>query len=395
MTREAEQSAGEQMLSQLLADSHQMRPDAIPEAAATAGALIGLSDVRLYVADVDQRMLVPFGHGGDSTPLTIDGTVAGRCYRRSEVVQTERSAGSTQVWFPLLDGSSRVGVMGASLSDDADRLTIERGGCLATLVAELAVAKSLYGDNLLRAARINQLSIAAEMRWSLLPPLSFECPQVAVCGILEPAYEIAGDAFDYAVNGDTLHVAIFDAMGHGLTASRLANLAVFGYRNSRRAGDDLEEMYRFMDKLVMEEFGEDSFVTAQVLTLDLPSGVLRWINAGHPRPLLLRDGGHAGELDAAVSFPLGIGAREAEVGEAALQPGDTLLLFSDGVVEARSPEGEEFGQDRLVDMWVKVSLARETPAETVRRLAHAVFDHQGGHLQDDATLLLVHWPGRR
>ena len=103
-----------------------------------------------------------------------------------------------------------------------------------SITAALVVSKSSYGDNLVLTRRLRDMDLAAEMRWSMLPPLTFTNDRVALAGMLEPAYEIAGDAFDYAVNGDVAHVAIIDAMGHGLEASRMANLAVGSYRHSRR-----------------------------------------------------------------------------------------------------------------------------------------------------------------
>ena len=161
---------------------------------------------------------------------------------------------------------------------------------MASLTAGLVVSKSAYGDNLVLTRRLRDMDLAAEMRWSMLPPLTFTNDRVAIAGMLEPAYEIAGDAFDYAVNGDVAHVAIIDAMGHGLEASRMANLAVGSYRHSRRRGLDLVATFAAMDKVVAEQFGAEKFVTGQLVSLDLANGRLTWVNAGHPRPLLWRDG---------------------------------------------------------------------------------------------------------
>lgn len=79
------------------------------------------------------------------------------------------------------------------------------------------------------------MSVAAEIQWSLLPPLAMPIPQVSVAGILEPAYNVAGDSFDYALNEDILHVAMVDAMGHGLDAATMATVAVGAYRHARRS----------------------------------------------------------------------------------------------------------------------------------------------------------------
>ncbi|HEV2809295.1 MAG TPA: PP2C family protein-serine/threonine phosphatase [Acidimicrobiales bacterium] len=80
-----------------------------------------------------------------------------------------------------------------------------------------------------------------------------------------------------------------------------------------------------------------------------------------------------------------------------LEPGDRVLFFTDGVVEARSADGEFFGVERLVDMVARTSAAATPAPETMRRLLHAIVDHQAGELQDDATIVVVEWrrPGSR
>jgi serine phosphatase RsbU (regulator of sigma subunit) len=272
-------------------------------------------------------------------------------------------------------------------------ISLRRGKNLATLVAYLLVTKSAYGDAIARAKRREVMDLSAEMRWSQVPPLTFASERVAVSGFLEPAYQVAGDAFEYAVNGDTLHVAVFDAMGHGLAAARLANLAQLSYRNSRRRGMTLEEMYRRLDEVVQSEFGQDFFVTAQLVTVDIPTGRVRWINAGHPRPIVLRSRGTNVQLPSEIVPPIGLGIERVAATETSLEPDDLVLFHSDGVVEARDPAGEEFGRERLADLLVRAAAAGETVPETVRRLAHAVLEHQQGRLDDDATLVLLHWPG--
>ena len=141
------------------------------------------------------------------------------------------------------------------------------------------------------------MGVAAEIQWALLPPLTMSCPQVELAGILEPAYQVAGDSFDYALNDDNLHVAMIDAMGHGLDAATMATVAIGAYRHARRADVGLAEMYAFMDKAIAEQFGPDHFVTAQMMCLDIATGRLRWVNAGHPAPLLIREREVVRQLD--------------------------------------------------------------------------------------------------
>jgi hypothetical protein len=385
----------ERALGSLLEAGHRLAPDEVAVTVAHHMAAIGMDDVAVYLVDLDQRRLVPLGPAG-STPgelLDIDATPAGHAFRTQEAVPVPAPAGGgTRVWLPLIDGADRLGVLATTVAE-ADDLTCARAMHMASIAAGLVVSKSAYGDNLVLTRRLRDMDLAAELRWSMLPPLTFTNDRVALAGMLEPAYEIAGDAFDYAVNGDVAHLAIIDAMGHGLEASRMANLAVGSYRHSRRRGLDLEETFAAMDGVVADQFGTEKFVTGQLVRLDLPTGRLTWVNAGHPRPLLWRDGRPADDLHCQTSLPLGMGYVPAEVAEVRLEPGDAVLFLTDGVVEARSPGGEFFGRDRLAQMWLEVGAGGELPAEILRRLCHSILDHQQGRLQDDATLLMVVWTG--
>ena len=229
----------------------------------------------------------------------------------------------------------------------------------------------------------------------MLPPLTFTNDRVAVAGTLEPAYEIAGDAFDYAVNGDVAHVAILDALAHELEASRMANLAVGSYRHSRRHGLDLLETFTAIHRVVAEQFGAERFVTGQLARLELGTGELTWVNAGHPHPLVWRGGRPLEDLHCETSLPMGLGSVPAGVANVSLEPGDAVLFLTDGVIEARSPDGELFGRSRLARLWLEAGAGGDLPAEMLRKLCHSVLDHQKGRLQDDATLLLLVWTGPR
>ena len=108
----------------------------------------------------------------------------------------ERTPDGRRLWLPILDSAERVGVLGL-LGGDED--PIDDWLSVASLLGELVVSKEKYGDLISRVRRRKPVSLAAEMRWSLLPPLTFSSPLVTVSGILQPSYGVAGDAFDYAV----------------------------------------------------------------------------------------------------------------------------------------------------------------------------------------------------
>jgi len=285
----------------------------------------------------------------------------------------------------------------AALDDHAGMRRLER---FTSLVAELVVTKTMYGDSIVRLRRTSQMTLAAEVQWSLLPPLTFANHSVTIAGGLEPAYEVAGDSLDYAVDAGIARFAVFDGMGHGIVSAQLISLVVAAYRNARRAGQSLSETATHIDSAVNDVFRVESFATGLLCELDTTRGLLTWISAGHYEPLLLREGRLVRALEVEPLLPMGLNqmlssTAPAPVGTEQLQPGDMLLLYTDGVIEARSPDGEFFGQDRLVDLIAR-NLAAGLPApETMRRLVHALLDHQAGDLDDDATLLLVEWHGTK
>lgn len=317
--------------------------------------------------------------------------MAGRCFRQLELRQTD---GGRRVWVPLLDGLERLGVLHLQFPASADRAPDEQLHAFAALVAELIVVKNAYGDLFARVRRRQPLSLAAEIAWNLLPPLTYGTDRLVIACVLAPAHDVGGDSFDYAVDADTARFAVFDAMGHGIHAGLLATVAVGAYRNARRRGLDLRATATAVDSAIATTFTGEQFVTAVLAELDLASGQLRWHTAGHPAPLLLRGARVVKTLETDPGLPLGqagIWGATPSVAQESLEPGDRLLLFTDGVTDARSADGEFFGVERLTDLVGRQAGAGQPAPETMRRLMHAILAHQDGALQDDATTLLLEW----
>jgi serine phosphatase RsbU (regulator of sigma subunit) len=293
-----------------------------------------------------------------------------------------------RLWSVVVDGAARLGVMCVTMptmDDDARAL----GDSLAGVVAALLVTRGQCTDAYTTLRRTETFSLAAEMQWDLLPPLSLDSGRVSVAGLIQPAYEVGGDSFDYAVNGDTLDFAVFDAMGHGLRSAQLAHLAVSSYRHSRRSGLELEATYRAMDQAVAARSEGEEFVTCIVGRLDLLDGHLAWINVGHPLPLLVRDGEVVGTLACGATLPAGLGLDGVtEIAHHVLHSGDRLFCITDGVVDSHRPGGEDFGEERLIALLSAQSRAGLDAAETVRQLSHTVLDHHGV-LSDDTTAFLI------
>jgi serine phosphatase RsbU (regulator of sigma subunit) len=251
-----------------------------------------------------------------------------------------------------------------------------------------------YSDEWERARRVQPLSVAAEIQWGLLPPLTCETDEISIGGMLEPAYSIGGDSFDYAFNGDRLDFAIVDAIGRGMPAVLMSATAINTLRNERRAGRGLTSSYETTDRFIESQFGDHNFVTAQIAALDVATGALSWVSAGNIPPMLVRNGTYGGELQCAPSLPLGLGGQVAEVATVSLQRGDRVLFHTDGLTESKSADRELFGTERLADLLVRASLEELSVAETARRLSNSVVEYSGG-LDDDATLVLLEYHGPR
>jgi serine phosphatase RsbU (regulator of sigma subunit) len=304
-------------------------------------------------------------------------------------VEDRRADGWVRMHLPMLDGSDRVGVLVLELPrvNDADRRLAQR---LAGLVADMIVTKNEYTDTYEQVRAARPMSLSAHLLRQALPPLSMKTPEVDLAGVLEPAYEVGGDSFDYALNGHVLHLAMFDAMGHGLEAATMATVVIAAYRHGRSAGRSLPELYAVMDQVVATAF-PGRFATAQLGRLDIESGELCWVNAGHPPALWVREGTVIGELAGPVTRPVGFGGASPEVQTARLEPGDRVVLFTDGVVEERLPGGEQFGEARLRELIERTFSEGIPAAEAARRLSHALMAGRNGRTSDDASLLLVEW----
>ncbi len=383
-------------LADIVSRSHLSSAAGIPDLVDDAVAPLGLG-AEMYLIDLAQQVLRPM-RGGVGSTLEVDGSVAGRAFRLGRLMPgSEAADGTPTLWVPLLDGTERLGVLRMALpasTDPDDQELQEHCWLLAGLVGHLVVSKRPYGDAFHQVQRTKPLSVSSELLWQLLPPLTFATEQLVVSAVLEPYDRVGGDGFDYAVDLAHAFFAIYDAVGHDIQAGLTTALTLAATRNSRRQGEtDLVEMGRSADDVIAREAPGRRFVTAVLARLEIATGWLQYLNAGHPAPLLLRANKTVKALDTAHRVPLGVlgSAPGLELGREQLEPGDRLLLYTDGIVEARDRDGQEFGVDRLIDLAERSSAGGLPAPETLRRLSHTVREHQAGQLADDATLLLVEW----
>ena len=383
-------------LVNLVAGDRLSQPDEFPAVVNAAVAPLGV-EIVIYVVDQEQRTLRPVPQPGQQAPqpLTIDATIAGRAFMHVQTVFSPPSHGRpARLWMPLLDGNERLGVLDIVVRDTAMDVDDEafRSACdlFSQLVGHLFATKIPYGDTLVTAKRTRRMSEASELVWRLLPPLTFASRRVVIAAVLEPCYDVGGDAFDYAVDDSTAFFAVFDTAGHDLRSGLGTATVLAAIRAARTDGAGLSAMARAADDALAKHLPELRFTTAVLGTLDLETGLLRYLNAGHPAPMLLRSGKVVTRLDRGRRLPLGLGDPQMEIAEEWLERGDRLLLFTDGVTEARRDQ-RPFGEAGLVDLVRQHTTAGLPAPETLRRLCHAVLDYYDGPPADDATLVFVEW----
>ena len=384
----AGESGAYAQIAALLHQSRDAPPDKLGHFLAERAVEFGMLELTVYVADFEQRNLMPIPGSADIAALDMDSSLGGRAYSTARQID-EPVDGGVRVWSVVVDGAARLGVFSVVFSHvDDERRSLANS--LAGVIAALLVTRGQCTDAYTNLRRSQKLTLAAEMQWDLLPPLSLDSGRVSVAGLIQPAYEVGGDSFDYALNGDTLEFGVFDAMGHGLASSQLAHLAVTSYRHSRRSHLDLEATYEVMDEAIRSQSNGEVFVTCVLGRLNTVTGDLRWINVGHPTPFLIRAGEVVQLGPCEPTIPAGLGdSSVTEIANDVLKPGDRVCCITDGVVDAHRPGGEDFGEERVRE-FLEAEEPRRDTMETVRQLTHTVLDHHG-YLSDDCTVFLVEY----
>ncbi|MGW7331563.1 PP2C family protein-serine/threonine phosphatase [Streptomyces sp. NPDC054840] len=390
------------MLAGLLSASHVMPLESLSARTAEHAAEVGFTQVLIYVVDLQgDVMRLMSGEDadtgavvGEEIELKIEGTVAGRAFQHGEILAgADPNDGRGHWWVPLVDGTERLGVLRITTVLD-DARAIEDMKLLAALVALIIDSKRRSSDFHAQLTRTRRLNIAAEMQWHLMPPPTYADGRVMISAAMEPAYRISGDAYDYATAGHVVHLSLFDAMGHDTAAGLTANLAMGACRNARRGGAMLVEISERIEEVLIEQYGRDRYVTGILAELDTRTGVMTWVNRGHHPPVIIRGGRWSTLLDCPPCHPMGTDlGLPTRLCRHQLEPGDRIVLYTDGITEARRTPGEEFGLDRFIDFLIRHHADGLPVPETLRRLIHAVLEHHDGSLQDDATVLFCEWLG--
>ena len=256
---------------------------------------------------------------------------------------------------------------------------------LTTLHKEIDAGRARRREE---AAERRELSEALKIQQRLLPQ---QVPQIdgwELAVSWQPASGVGGDCFDMIRLGDTrLAISIADVVGKGIPAALLMSNLQAAVRAFASEAVEPQALCHQVNRILCGNIAEGRFISFFYSVLDAPTGVMTYTNAGHYLPMLVRADGAVERLGAGGPVLGVLPDAEYEQAHVGIGPGDRLVMFTDGLTEARSAADEEFGEERLLDAAV-AHRACSAPALQAR-LADSVATFTGGRLQDDATLIVL------
>ncbi|HEV7627886.1 MAG TPA: PP2C family protein-serine/threonine phosphatase [Streptomyces sp.] len=351
---------------------------------------------------------------GEPQPLPLAGTVYDRVIRSQQLwvddlerTPDDQRPSPTRVIAPVSDRGDTMGLLELDFPAAPDHRMLQRISEAARVLAYVVIANKRFTDLYEWGRRTTRMSLASEIQHRLLPE-SFTCDAgpFTVAGALEPAANIGGDTFDYALNRRGLHLSLTDAMGHDVRAAQLATVVVSALRNARRAGLGLAAQAKAANVAVAEhairehravveeseqvhhalaEHGAQAMATGQLLWVSFETGNAVLVNAGHVWPLLLRQG-EVEEIRPIVDLPFGVDPEQTyHVQTLDLRPGDRLVLVTDGMLE---PDGSSHALRQQI-----VDTGTQHPRDAVRTFTRSVLEATEHDPRDDATVLCLEWSG--
>lgn len=323
------------------------------------------------------------GHNERAEAVPLPGTVHEHVLftQRREVVELE------QGWLalvPITERGDAIGLLEVSFDDEPSADVLDDLVIATHAWAYALIASRRHTDLFEWAQRDVPFSVSAEIQRRLLPSAyTIEAGPLTLAGWLEPSHDVGGDTFDYSLDREYAYVSITDAMGHDTAAALLATLAVGTLRNQRRAlASPAEQADAANDTLQTQ--AADQFVTGLLLRIRLADGTGEIVVAGHPFPFLIRDSTVV-SVELTTQLPLGLATAAYRADPLTLQPGDRLVMVTDGYLDRL--------EGRLdVEDYLRGTLDRH-PRQVVQELGRTVREVTAGKLSDDATALCLDWYG--
>jgi serine phosphatase RsbU (regulator of sigma subunit) len=352
---------------------------------AEAQRLTGVSSVAIYLVDIDGTRLWRLAGAPEfpeslEAPLAVGPEISRESVELLRRVVAEELPGT--VMAPMFLRGRALGILLVVGPSEAPLVALARQAA-----ASLALAAD-YTDVFDQTRRRKETSAAAEIQQNLLPPRIARVAGGVLAGNVLPSYEIGGDWFDYIENRDGAWLGIADSAGTGTTAASLSAIALGAFRAKRKFSADLAEVAGAIHETVLELEVEGAFVNAVLARWHGPSSRLSWITCGDQAPLVISPDGELEPLSDPDHESLGLGdaRREFTVSRRRLEPGERLLLLSDGVLDRKRTGGGTIGLDGIRGA---VARARDLSAPSaVRAIEDAIHDASSDPLEDDATVVV-------
>lgn len=291
-------------------------------------------------------------------------------------------------------GDKVLGVMTLVGKPPGEIFTAGESQLATTIMTQVTVAihNSRLVEQLQNTERVQQqIEIASRIQQSLLPKQLPQLPSIAIAGTVIPTTKIGGDYYDYLVDRKNhLNLLVADASGHSLGSALMITMTRSILRHELMRNQPLDKIMFNINQVMYSDLVQaEMFISLFCARYNPVTRQLSFVNAGHNPPLLQRVGNQKPEKLNSEGIILGFLAdavyRENTV---VLNPGDTLLLYTDGTIEARSPLGEQFGEIRLQDLLQKNQTL--LPEQLLQHIHRAIRNHINNAVQhDDITLLVL------
>ena len=292
--------------------------------------------------------------------------------------------GRVQAWIVAFSDESE------AFSVDELRLLLNSGNMLARAAVHLDTLAETGRANARVQATLDEIG---SVQRSLLPCATPDDPRVSLATSYCPSESSGGDYYDFELSGDReLDLIIADVSGHGPVAAVCVAMLRTAMRAHRFFKRPASAVVREVNHLMRLSLEPGMFVTAQFLSIDLETGVVRCVNCGHQPPIVRGADGTARVVDPGGGPPLGVlDDLDPEAVEFVLNPGDTLVLYTDGITECFNPAGELFGSKRLTSAVAQGGVDAPAIVDSIGRALVAHARHRPS--VDDQTLVVVRFNG--